>query len=534
MPHKRPLINIARLMAVVVVSAGLATACAPARHFPSQDGAGFSRFQAKEVFTVGFSNVIEKYIEPVLASSFVLEGLKGLGSIDPGLSVERKGKTIVLSLADEVKARYPAPADHDVEGWASLAVELTAAARQSSDELRRASPEKVYEAVFDGSLSILDVFSRYAGSDQARKNRAKREGFGGIGIRFKINKGAVMVTQVMPGTPAEAAGFKTGDRIIRVNNTSMEGLKVSDVIDMLRGQAGSWVSISAARPGAKKPLNFEVKRAHVVATTVIDHSTGSISIFRVSGFNRDTARSLGAMIKKRHKSQGKAMQGVILDMRGNPGGLLKQSVKVADLFLSQGRIIATQGRHANSDQHYEAGGRDIIHGMPMVVLLDGKSASAAEIVAAALQDRGRVVVIGTSSFGKGTVQTVIRLPNDGEITLTWSRILAPSGYALHGLGVRPSICTSGSTDSGLELIATALAEKAKASAALAVWRAPGLKEEGRRLDLRVACPAERRRTDADIKVARQLLGDRGLYARVLDLTSTSLAENTNEKSASAP
>jgi len=457
-----------------------------------------------------------------------------LGSIDPDLTVERNGKTIVLSVSGEIKSQYPAPAENDADGWAALTAELTAAARRSSDDLRLAPPEKVYEAVFDGSLSTLDVFSRYAGADEARKNRAKREGFGGIGIRFKINQGAVTVTQVMPRTPAEAAGLKTGDRIVRVDDVPMEGSKIRQVLDRLRGPAGSWVSIEAARAGAEKPLNFDVKRAHVVSATVIDHSKGPIFVFRVSGFNRDTARSLSDMIKKRHAQLGKIMRGVILDLRGNPGGLLKQSVKVADLFLNQGRIIATQGRHANSDQHYEAGGRDIIHDLPMVVLMDGKSASAAEIVAAALQDRGRAVVIGTSSFGKGTVQTVIRLPNDGEITLTWSRILAPSGYTLHGLGVRPSICTSGSTDSGPELIASALAEKAKTSAALAAWRAPGLKEEGRRLDLRVTCPAERRRTDADMNLARRLLGDRGLYSRVLDLAATALAENMGAKGARAP
>ena len=146
----------------------------------------------------------------------------------------------------------------------------------------------------------------------------------------------------------------------------------------------------------------------------------------------------------------------MLDLRGNPGGLLKQSIKVADLLLTQGKIISTRGRHADSIHNYEAGGHDLAFGLPVLVLVDGKSASAAEIVAAALQDRDRAVVIGTSSFGKGSVQTVIRLPNDGEITLTWSKLVAPSGYLLHGLGVRPAICTSGGVQESVVLIIVAI------------------------------------------------------------------------------
>ena len=190
---------------------------------------------------------------------------------------------------------------------------------------------------------------------------------------------------------------------------------------------------------------------------------------------------------------GASPKGLVLDLRGNPGGLLKQSIEVADLFLTQGQIVRTHGRHPDSEQRYEAGGEDIAHGLPLVVLVDGKSASAAEIIAAALQDHGRAVVIGTSSFGKGTVQTVIRLPNDGEITLTWSRLVTPSGYVLHGLGVMPDIFTSGA--------------------------AGNVRKEKQGRDLRAACPAERRRKALEIEVARRLLSDRALYGRALDLTA---------------
>jgi len=207
------------------------------------------------------------------------------------------------------------------------------------------------------------------------------------------------------------------------------------------------------------------------------------------------------------------LKGVVLDLRGNPGGLLHQSVRVADLFLDHGRIITTQGRHPDSDQYYEAGGRDIVAGLPVVVLIDGGSASAAEIVAAALQDRGRAVIVGTTSYGKGTVQTVISLPNSGELTLTWSRLVPPSGYLLHGHGVVPSLCTSGIRGDDPEAVESVIAARWATMPADAPSTAR-------------ACPAERRIDDLELVVARRLLGDRATYVRALDPTpNVALAPN---------
>ena len=209
----------------------------------------------------------------------------------------------------------------------------------------------------------------------------------------------------------------------------------------------------------------------------------------------------------------------MIDLRGNPGGLLKQSVKVSNLLLSQGQIVSTRGRHADSIHHYEASGRDLASGLPIIVLIDGKSASAAEIVAAALQDRDRAVLVGTSSFGKGSVQTVIRLPNDGEITLTWSKLVAPTGYLLHGLGVLPSICTSGIKDGAQAVIGKVMANRSKTEEAFVAWRQPGLRAEPIRNRLRTSCPAQRRRDDMEIQIARELIQDQTLFAQALNLTA---------------
>ena len=215
--------------------------------------------------------------------------------------------------------------------------------------------------------------------------------------------------------------------------------------------------------------------------------------------------------------------GVVLDLRGNPGGLLDKAVAVVDLFVAQGAILSTRGRHPEASNAFDAHPGDIGEDLPVVVLVDGRSASAAEIVASALQDTGRAVVIGTNSYGKGTVQTVIALPNDGEITLTWSRFHTPSGYALHGLGVLPTICTSALPAVPPAAILDGLirgTQSPKLPETLAVWRHTGFEETELRHRLRESCPPSRRSEDkGDMELAEKLLSNRSAFSHALALSS---------------
>ncbi len=516
-----------RPFGAALLSLVLTAACAPVALPPAAEDGAASRQAAAETLVAGYTNISEKYLQPVSLETMALEGMRGLSAIDPSLAVAREGRSITLTAENREVARFPVPAENDVGAWAALTTDVFAAGRAASPELRKASVEQIYEALFDGALSNLDIYSRYAGTDEARRNRAKREGFGGIGLRFRIKDGAVRVVHVIADTPAARAGIRKHDRITHIDGAPTRSMEKKQVVDTLRGPVKSRVAVTVVRPGEPESLRFELQRAHIVPNTVVASLSDGVALLRITGFNQHTARSLAAKLKKLSAKPGARIKGVVLDLRGNPGGLLKQSVKVVDLFLAQGDIIDTRGRHPDSFQHYEAAGGDLAHGLPLAVLVDGKSASAAEIVAAALQDRGRAVVIGTASFGKGTVQTVIHLPNDGEITLTWSRLIAPSGYVLHGLGVLPSICTSGSEGkSGGELIRTTLAARLKTTNVFAAWRAKGPLDEDRRHGLRAACPAERRRGTIEVEVARRLVADRTLYGRVLDLvTDTAAAEN---------
>lgn len=245
-----------------------------------------------------------------------------------------------------------------------------------------------------------------------------------------------------------------------------------------------------------------------VGLSVNEHT----AFLRIVGFNRETASDLEARLKEVQASLGRQWTGLVIDLRGNPGGLLEQAVKSADLFLGAGRIVSARGRHPMASVNHEAGEGDLAPGIPIVVLVDGNSASGAEILAAALQDRGRAVVVGTVTYGKGLVQTVVELPNGGELDISWSGLHAPSGYALQGLGVLPNVCLGAGAKRGNEAVATDFAQ----------WRMVGTGNQAARQKLRTVCPPTVLGDEASIQALR-LLSDRSLYAKALAPTGTSLA-----------
>ena len=518
---------IGRIYRIIgLLSALFVSACALPYTTSEQPDESFARPAVADVIVAGFDNIADKYIEEVTLSRIGIESLRGLGAIDPAISLKEEDDEIVLRDGGIEIGRMRYPPDTDVRAWAAAVVTLTEKARGYSSDIRKASAEKIYEAIFDGALSDLDIFSRYAGSAEANRNRAKRDGFGGLGIRFRIEKGVAVVTKVIKLTPAADSGLRRGDHILSINDTNVKGLKSREVTKLIRGPVYTKVRLKLSRTESVRPFTIEVARAHIVPETVITRVEDGIAIIRISSFNQDTAKSVEEALEKLNAPGGQTILGIVLDLRGNPGGLLRQSIKVADLMLTQGDILRTVGRHPESLHHYEAGGNDLASGLPLVVIVDGKSASAAEIVAAALQDRDRAVVIGTSSYGKGSVQTVIRLPNDGEITLTWSRFVAPSGYYLHGMGVVPTVCTSGKErlDQASGIIETALsgAEPSYSS----VWRKRAFLSKEERRGLRENCPSETRRGALDVEIAKRLILDGSAHQRALRQT-TATAEAIN-------
>ena len=539
---KRPLLlRGATFCALVLLLGGCASGAAEAQADASSQSAdafsqsaartevepGFRADQAERVLSFGFDVVADRSLDQTTVQSLALEGLRGLGTLDPGLSIQLDGGLVQLHWPERLIATFPAPSPHDAAGWATISVDVILAARNVSPAIQDADAERIYQAVFDSLLAHLDHFSRYAGAEEASNHRASRNGFGGLGIRYTHEEHKLLVQEVLDNTPAQGAGVQVGDRILRI-----DGRRISDFADRrdityaLRGPINSSIRLALERAGGE--VEVFMRRALVVPQTVSLESTESgIIHLKISSFNQNTARSVAETIDTARRRLGRDFSGLLLDMRGNPGGLLDQAVGVSDLFLNHGRIVSTRGRHPEAQQSYTARSGDILDGMPIVVLLDGRSASAAEIVGAALQDAERAVVVGSASYGKGTVQTVIRLPNEGEITLTWPRFHTPVGYALHGLGVLPTVCIRDNSEQADEVLNRILVGEDRVADHLYQWRASSIEDTAQRSSLRALCPPNNHADwTLDREIAKRLLLNPPLYRQVVLTTSPSRATAT--------
>jgi carboxyl-terminal processing protease len=480
-----------------------------------------SHINTRDLFTEGYDKISYYYIEPTNAERLGIAGLGKLATLDSSIGVERQGSTIVLTQNGAPIGRYDAPEASDASGWGGVTASALEAARRASPKIASTGEDQLDKVVFDGAIGTLDRFSRYATPDAAREQRAERNGFDGIGVTLDSTETEVRILSVLPDGPAEHAGIKADDRIITIDGTPTSTLTRDQVVQRLRGPSGSRVVVGIERSSAPQPLTVAVSRAHIVLPTVTTKYDGKVAIFRVSSFNQETYDQLDDAVDKARRQLGGRPAGMVLDLRDNPGGLLDQSVKVASLFMEGGTVVSTTGRLLESRKIYPASGSRRTEGIPLAVLVNGGSASASEIVAAALQDSGRAVVIGTSSYGKGTVQTVLHLENDGELTVTWAKLLTPEGYILHEHGVVPTVCTSDLGDDD-QSIAHAIQIGTVAGTGLAGRPRAALDEQGW-TDLRKTCPTQRVDRSADLKIAQRLLQDPALYSRALSVTPTPLS-----------
>ena len=298
------------------------------------------------------------------------------------------------------------------------------------------------EAAIDGMLSSLDPHSGYLSPEDAAKMEVETSGeFGGLGIEVDQKEGWVLVVSPMDGTPAAAAGIQAGDLITAVDGESVMGLTLKDAVDLMRGPVGSEIIITVVRKDIPEPFDVSIIRDTIKLTAVRSRIEGESVVLRITTFSEQTFPDLKAGLEEQIAAAGGLgnVNGIVLDLRNNPGGLLTQAVEVADAFLDAGEIVSTRGRDPAAGERFNARSGDLVDGLPMVVLINGGSASASEIVAGALQDHRRAIVVGTQSFGKGSVQTVMPLQGDGAMRLTTSRYYTPSGRSIQSLGISPDI-----------------------------------------------------------------------------------------------
>ena len=301
------------------------------------------------------------------------------------------------------------------------------------------------DAAINGVLQSLDPYSAYMSPDTFKEMETETSGkFGGLGIEVGMEFGVVKVITPMDDSPAEREGVKAGDYIVKVDGVQVQGKTLSEAVELMRGPVGSKIEITVRRKGVKKALTFEIIREIIVVESVkskiIDDNVGYI---RLTAFNENSSRQVKDKIKKFKK---KKINKYVLDLRNNPGGLLSQAVKISDFFLDNGEIVSTKSRKSYENKKYFAKKGDIINGKTLVVLINYGSASASEIVAGALKDHKRAILIGENSYGKGSVQSIIPLKNEGAIRLTISKYYLPSGESISGTGITPDIEVGESSD----------------------------------------------------------------------------------------
>lgn len=315
--------------------------------------------------------------------------------------------------------------------------------RIKTDYVEPVEDKKLLEDAVQGMLAGLDPHSAYLDADSFKDMRVETEGqFGGLGIEVTMENGFVKVVSPIEDTPAARAGVKPGDLIIRLDDKAVKGLTLTEAVRLMRGKPGSDITLTIVREGATKPLKITLTRAVIKIQSVKSRMLESgFGYVRVTQFQAGTDKGLAEALKKLETENKGTLRGMILDLRNNPGGVLNSAVGVSDAFLDNGLIVYTEGRVADSKMKLSATPGDLLSGAPMVVLINGGSASASEIVAGALQDHKRAVIMGTKSFGKGSVQTIIPVSNGAALKITTARYYTPSGRSIQASGIVPDIVT---------------------------------------------------------------------------------------------
>jgi len=305
---------------------------------------------------------------------------------------------------------------------------------------------EIMDAAINGVLQSLDPYSGYMSPETFKEMQTETSGkFGGLGIEVGMEAGVVKVISPMDNTPAERVGVKAGDYIVKINDAQVQGKTLSQAVELMRGPVGSKIEITVRRIGVKKAIIFNITREIIevksVKSKIIDKNVGYI---RLTSFNENSSNQVKEKIKEFKKD--KNIEKYILDLRNNPGGLLSQAIKISDFFLDNGEIVSTKSRKKSENRKWFAKKGDLVDGETLVVLINYGSASASEIVAGALQDHKRAILIGENSYGKGSVQSIIPLENNGAIRLTISKYYLPSGKSISDIGVTPDIEIAESSD----------------------------------------------------------------------------------------
>jgi len=481
-------------------------------------GADRDRFGAEmagAVFSTALEFIAPRALEVVTIQQLALWGLRGIMTLDPLLTPSLADGVVTLRRGNAVVFQRPAPDQNSAELWGAMVAELSAAAWNVSPEIQAAGGQALITTFFDEVFNHLDPYSRYVAPEAADEDRARRSGEAGAGLELARIRTSFVVQTVNADGPAAEAGIAPGDVILAVDDQPTKGEQLETVLGWIAGLEGTDVSLTVRGRGGRV-RKVDVERVVLPPETVFGSRAGDVVLLRVSGFSSDTDQRFGRELERQlGRAGGASVKGIVVDLRGNRGGLLRQAVAATDLLLSEGVIATTSGRNPQAAHEWRANSADLAKGKPVIVLVDGRSASAAEIMAGALAGQGRAVVVGSSTLGKGLVQTITTLPDGGELFVSWSRVLAPGGWPIQGLGVLPQVCTSLGQDAvtdQLDSLQRGTLMLAKAMERHRAARAPLPAAEV--VEQRAACPAAEGR-DGDMTTARILISHPSAYSAAL-------------------
>ena len=507
--HRAELLDLRMVLLLVLLTFVLPTR---ARAESFSDTANFDQRLIADVVGTALAFMAPRILEPESTAQLAIWGLRGLNTLDSRLVATATQQTLTLNLAGKLLLTMKLPGN-DSRAWGEAVAALARAGWDSSEPVRHAGATGVIGAFFDELFNHLDPYSRYATPREASEEQIRRNGRAGVGLDIGSVGKNFIVRAIAPASPAARTDIKPGDTLSAIDGLSLYDADLNAVSALLAGPEDSPVVVSV-RTQNRPVRQIELRRAILTPPTVFANRDHDLLVLRITGFARNTAESLGGELV-RGLATPKPPKAVVLDLRGNRGGLLRQAVAVAELMLPSGLLASTAGRDPAAHHEFRAAGTDLTHGLPLILLVDGRTASAAEVLAAALADQHRAVVVGSATLGKGLVQTILPLPDGGALSLTWSRVLAPQGWPLQSLGVLPQVCTSlGEDNLRRQLAELALGRQPmqRAVSRNREARPPLLPAEV--LEIRNACPASEGR-DSDMMAAKFLLDTPQAYDAAL-------------------
>jgi carboxyl-terminal processing protease len=464
---------------------------------------------AGSVYAAAFAFMAPRTLSAIPMSELTLWGLRGLTALDPSIGPTMSSNAMTLIDREQAALSEPLPPAADAAGWGAVAAALCGRAAELSPAIAQAGTSGIITSFFDELFNHLDPYSRYVAAGGGEDDSA----IGDPGLTIDIIRHRAVISAMEPDGSAAEAGLAVGDRVMAIDGVPTRGQDAYTLNSTLSGPPESEVTLDIL-PRRRRPLTVSLTRIATLPPTVFAARQGPMLVLQITGFERGTADQFRRMLTDALSSS-PAPQGIVIDLRGDRGGLLDQAIAVADSLIDNGVIASTVGRDPAADQLWRAVHGDVAPGQPLVVLVDGRTASAAEVLAAALADDGRGVVVGSATFGKGLVQAASGLPDGGTLLVTWARLLAPLGWPLQGLGVMPQICTSGATDSvEAELEALSAGQQPMGEAVRAERAArPGITLD-QVLQLREACPAALG-SSLDLQAAQFLLTTPPAYQAAL-------------------